>query len=150
MLVRTAAEMLGPAERAEVMLGEREGCPAGRLRLAAFPGGARALMPGVLAWLAADDPDLDLRMTEIDPHLSVGLDARGGFDLALAHGWDVAPTPAPPAFRVALRFVSPCVPRRSALRVAPRSASPRVPRRPARPAGGDGQPDAAVTHHGGP
>ncbi|MEU4964396.1 LysR family transcriptional regulator [Streptomyces smyrnaeus] len=95
MLVRTAQEMLRLAEQAEVALEERKGRPAGRLRLAAFPSGARGLMPRVLAQLAADHPQLDLRMSEVDPHLSVGLVARGEIDLALAHDWDIAPMPAP-------------------------------------------------------
>ncbi|MET9859878.1 LysR family transcriptional regulator [Streptomyces smyrnaeus] len=95
MLVRTAQEMLSLAEQAEIALEERKGRPAGRLRLAAFPSGARGLMPRVLAQLAADHPQLDLRMSEVDPHLSVGLVARGEIDLALAHDWDIAPMPAP-------------------------------------------------------
>ncbi|WP_369200644.1 LysR family transcriptional regulator [Streptomyces sp. PU-14G] len=99
LLVRTAGEMLALAERAEVALEERRGRPAGRLRLAAFPSGARGLMPAVLARLCADHPDLDLRMSEVDPHLSVGLVARGEVDLALAHDWDVAPASAPEGVR---------------------------------------------------
>ncbi|UNS96722.1 LysR family transcriptional regulator [Streptomyces tubbatahanensis] len=99
MLVRTAGEMLALAERAEVALEERRGRPAGRLRLAAFPSGARGLMPGVLARLCADHPALDVRMSEVDPHLSVGLVARGEIDLALAHDWDVAPASAPEGVR---------------------------------------------------
>ncbi|RCG26346.1 LysR family transcriptional regulator [Streptomyces diacarni] len=99
MLVRTAGEMLALAERAEVALEERRGRPAGRLRLAAFPSGARGLMPGVLARLCADHPALEVRMSEIDPHLSVGLVARGEIDLALAHDWDVAPASAPEGVR---------------------------------------------------
>ncbi|WP_326690761.1 MULTISPECIES: LysR family transcriptional regulator [unclassified Streptomyces] len=95
VLVRTAGEMLGLAERAEVALEERRGRPAGRLRLAAFPSAARGLMPGVLARLSAEHPDLGLSMSEVDPHLSVGLAARGEVDLALAHDWDIAPMPAP-------------------------------------------------------
>ncbi|NSC21390.1 LysR family transcriptional regulator, partial [Streptomyces albus subsp. chlorinus] len=99
MLARTAARMLALAEQAEVALEERRGRPAGRLRLAAFPSGARGLMPGVLARLAAGRPELDLRMTEVDPHLSVGLVARGEVDVALAHDWDIAPMPAPDGVR---------------------------------------------------
>ncbi|MGP3990348.1 LysR family transcriptional regulator [Streptomyces sp. 3N207] len=99
MLVRTAEEMLSLAERAEVALEERKGRPEGRLRLAAFPSGARGLMPRVLAGLAADHPQLDLRMSEVDPHLSVGLVARGEIDLALAHDWDITPMPAPEGVR---------------------------------------------------
>ncbi|WP_074998780.1 LysR family transcriptional regulator [Streptomyces qinglanensis] len=99
MLVRTAEEVLGLVEQAEVALEQRKGHPAGQLRLAAFPSGARGLMPRVLAELAADHPQLDLRMSEVDPHLSVGLVARGEIDLALAHDWDITPMPAPEGVR---------------------------------------------------
>ncbi|MDJ1133535.1 LysR family transcriptional regulator [Streptomyces iconiensis] len=99
LLVRAAGEMLSLAEQAEVALEERRGRPAGRLNLAAFPSAARGLMPGVLARLTAEHPDLDLRMSEVDPHLSIGLVARGEVDLALAHDWDIAPMPAPEGVR---------------------------------------------------
>ncbi|MFI9718148.1 LysR family transcriptional regulator [Streptomyces sp. NPDC052396] len=94
-LARAAAELLALAERAESELEERRGKPAGRLAIGAFATAARDLLPGVLAALAREHPALDVRMTEVDPHLSVDLVARGALDLAVAHDWDSVPRPAP-------------------------------------------------------
>lgn len=94
-LAGTAEELLAIVERAETTLEERRGQPTGRLTIAAFPSAARGLMPGVLAELARLHPTLDARLTEVDPHLSVDLVARGMTDLAVAHDWDIAPLPAP-------------------------------------------------------
>ncbi|MEU6252145.1 LysR family transcriptional regulator [Streptomyces sp. NPDC047043] len=95
-LVDTAQELLAIVERAETELEERRGVPAGRLTIAAFASAARGLMPAVLADLAARHPALDARLSEIDPHLSVDLVAKGALDLAVVHDWDIAPLPVPP------------------------------------------------------
>ncbi|MFI1013183.1 LysR substrate-binding domain-containing protein [Streptomyces sp. NPDC020965] len=94
-LAATARELLAIVERAETTLEERRGRPTGRLTIAAFPSAARGLLPGVLGELARLHPGLDARMTEVDPHLSIDLVARGMTDLAVAHDWDIAPLPAP-------------------------------------------------------
>nr|BFD84720.1 LysR family transcriptional regulator [Streptomyces sp. Xyl84] len=94
-LVATAQELLAIVERAETELEERRGVPAGRLTVAAFASAARGLLPGVLADLARRHPALDARLSEVDPHLSVDLVAKGAVDLAVAHDWDIAPLPAP-------------------------------------------------------
>lgn len=82
-------------ERAETRLEERRGVPSGRLTVAAFASAARGLLPSVLADLAVRHPALDARLTEVDPHLSVDLVAKGAVDLVVAHDWDIAPLPAP-------------------------------------------------------
>ncbi|MFJ7156681.1 LysR substrate-binding domain-containing protein [Streptomyces sp. NPDC101118] len=94
-LADTAERLLAIMEQAETTLEERRGLPGGRLTVAAFASAARGLMPAVLADLARRHPALDVRMTEVDPHLSVDLVARGVTDLAVAHDWDIAPLPAP-------------------------------------------------------
>ncbi|WP_416975248.1 LysR family transcriptional regulator [Streptomyces sp. 4F14] len=94
-LADTAQELLAIVERAETGLEERRGLPAGRLTIAAFASAARGLMPSVLADLARRHPALDARLTEVDPHLSVDLAAKGAVDLVIAHDWDIAPLPAP-------------------------------------------------------
>jgi DNA-binding transcriptional LysR family regulator len=94
-LAATAKELLAIVERAETELEERRGVPAGRLTLVAFPSAARGLLPSVLAELARAHPALDARLSEVDPHLSVDLVAKGAVDLAVAHDWDIAPLPAP-------------------------------------------------------
>ncbi|MEU3276140.1 LysR family transcriptional regulator [Streptomyces antibioticus] len=107
-LVDTAQQLLSLVERAETALEERRGVPAGRLTVAAFASAARGLMPAVLAELARRHPALDARLTEVDPHLSVGLVARGALDLAVAHDWDIAPLPVPPGVEQAVIGDDPC------------------------------------------
>jgi DNA-binding transcriptional LysR family regulator len=94
-LASTAQELMAIVERAETDLEERRGMPAGRLTVAAFASAARGLMPAVLADLAVRHPALDTRLTEVDPHLSVDLVAKGAVDMTVAHDWDIAPLPAP-------------------------------------------------------
>lgn len=101
-LAATAQELLAIVERAETELEERRGLPAGRLTVAAFASAARGLLPGVLADLARRHPGLDTRLTEVDPHLSVDLVAKGAVDVAVAHDWDIAPLPAPPGVEQAV------------------------------------------------
>ncbi|MFJ6566055.1 LysR family transcriptional regulator [Streptomyces sp. NPDC091292] len=101
-LSATAQELLSIVERAETELEERRGRPTGRLTVAAFASAARGLLPGVLADLAARHPTLDARLSEVDPHRSIGLVEKGAVDLAVAHDWDIAPLPAPPGVEQAV------------------------------------------------
>ncbi|QES41712.1 LysR family transcriptional regulator [Streptomyces venezuelae] len=101
-LADTAQQLLAIVERAETELEERRGVPAGRLTIAAFASAARGLMPSVLADLARRHPALDPRMTEIDPHLSIDLVAKGAVDMAVVHDWDIAPIPTPPGVEQAV------------------------------------------------
>ncbi|MZD05139.1 LysR family transcriptional regulator [Streptomyces sp. SID5785] len=94
-LADTAGELMAIMERAETGIEERRGVPAGRLTVAAFASAARGLLPATLAELAVRHPALDVRLSEVDPHLSVDLVAKGAVDLAVAHDWDIAPLPAP-------------------------------------------------------
>ncbi len=94
-LADTAQRLLAIMEQAETELEERRGLPTGRLTIAAFASAARGLLPGVLAELEREHPALDVRLDEVDPHLSVDLAAKGMVDLAVAHDWDIAPLPAP-------------------------------------------------------
>lgn len=101
-LVDTAQELLAIVERAETELEERRGVPAGRLTVAAFASAARGLMPCVLADLARRHPSLDARLSEMDPHISMGLVAKGVVDLAVVHDWDISPLPVPPGVEQAV------------------------------------------------
>lgn len=107
-LADTAQELLAIVERAETTLEERRGQPSGLLTVAAFPSAARGLMPGVLVELAREHPALDIRLTEVDPHLSVDLVARGVTDLVVAHDWDIAPLPVPEGVEQAVIGDDPC------------------------------------------
>ncbi|MFE0674151.1 LysR family transcriptional regulator [Streptomyces sp. NPDC058867] len=95
-LVAVADELLGIMERAEGELEQRRGEPSGRLTIAAFASAARGLLPGVLADLAVRHPALDARLSEVDPHLSVGMVAKGAVDMSVVHDWDISPLLLPP------------------------------------------------------
>ncbi|MFF4171053.1 LysR family transcriptional regulator [Streptomyces sp. NPDC001744] len=101
-LADTARKLLILVEEAEVRLEERRDRPAGRLAIGCFASAARGLMPRALAELAGLHPELDARLSEVEPHLSVDLVARGVLDLAVAHDWDIAPLPAPPGVEQAV------------------------------------------------
>jgi DNA-binding transcriptional LysR family regulator len=101
-LADTAQQLLSIVEKAEVRLEERRGLPSGRLAIGCFASAARGLMPQALAELARRHPSLDARLSEVDPHISIDLVARGVIDLAVAHDWDIAPMPAPPGVEQAV------------------------------------------------
>ncbi|MGW0516915.1 LysR family transcriptional regulator [Crossiella sp. NPDC003009] len=94
-LAGTAKQVLALVEQAEVRLEEQRGTPIGRLSVATFATAARGLMPGPLAELARAYPELDVRLTELDPHLAVDLVARGELDLAVVHDWENTPLAMP-------------------------------------------------------
>ncbi|MEU3500862.1 LysR family transcriptional regulator [Streptomyces hundungensis] len=94
-LVAAAGELMAIVERAEITLEERRGLPTGDLTIGAFATAARGLLPTALAALADQHPTLRTRLSEVDPHVSVDLVAKGVIDLAVAHDWDIAPLPAP-------------------------------------------------------
>ncbi|MCK2243928.1 MULTISPECIES: LysR family transcriptional regulator [unclassified Crossiella] len=94
-LAGTAKEILALVEQAEVRLEEQRGLPVGQLTLATFATAARGLLPGPLAELAREYPELDVRLTELDPHLSMDLVARGELDLAVVHDWENTPLAVP-------------------------------------------------------
>ncbi|MFF7328663.1 LysR substrate-binding domain-containing protein [Streptomyces sp. NPDC008150] len=107
-LAATAQQLMAIVEHAETGLEQRRGVPAGRLTMAAFPSAARGLLPSVLADLARRHPAIDARLSEVDPHLSVDLVAKGAVDLAVAHDWDIAPLPAPEGVDHAFIGEDPC------------------------------------------
>ncbi|MFG3286528.1 LysR family transcriptional regulator [Streptomyces sp. NPDC048111] len=94
-LARAARELMALVERTETTLEARRGLPNGVLTLGAFATAARGLLPAALAALAREHPTLETRLSEVDPHISVDLVAKGVIDLAVAHDWDIAPLPAP-------------------------------------------------------
>ncbi|MFD4321979.1 LysR family transcriptional regulator [Streptomyces sp. NPDC058548] len=101
-LAATARQLLALVEEAEVRIEERRGRPAGRLDIGCFASAARGLMPRVLAELGRVHPEVDARLSEVDPHVSIDLVARGVIDLAVAHDWDIAPLPVPPGVEQAV------------------------------------------------
>lgn len=132
-LASAARELMDIVERTETTLEERRGLPAGRLTVGAFATAARGLLPAALASLTRQHPTLETRLSEVDPHVSVDLVAKGVIDLAVAHDWDIAPLPAPEGVEHASIGDDHCdvlVPAGHPWPPAPRSAAPTSPTSP--------------------
>jgi len=96
LLADHALLVLGAVERAEAALAAHHGTVSGRLTIASFPTGCRALLPSALKRLTKEHPQLDVEMLEADPHHSLDLLARGEVDLALVDEWPGVPLVMPP------------------------------------------------------
>jgi DNA-binding transcriptional LysR family regulator len=59
----------------------------GRLRIAAFPSASATLVPPALGRLATETPDLDVRLTELEPAQARTAVLAGEVDLALVFGY---------------------------------------------------------------
>lgn len=92
-LVAAARELLAIVERTEVELEERRGRAVGRLTIAAFATAVKGLMPGVIAQLTREHPELDVRLIDVDPYPAADMIARGEVDLAVVQDWPLTPLP---------------------------------------------------------
>jgi DNA-binding transcriptional LysR family regulator len=90
-LVARAEEVLAALERAEAELesGRRE--VRGTLRVASFSTGARAVLPGVVAALARRHPELEVHVSDAEPHEALPQLRLGGFDLVLSQQFPYVP-----------------------------------------------------------
>lgn len=75
------------------------GRPSGLIRLATFSTAMRGIVPGMVAALRRDAPDLDLAVRELDPWDAVADVAAGRSDVALVHHWEGVGLQLPPALR---------------------------------------------------
>jgi molybdate transport repressor ModE-like protein len=96
MLAERAEEIIGRLDAAEAELAAHVGLREGRVRLAAFPSALGTLVPAAAAWLEAETPGLDLRLTEAEPPEALRMLRAGYVDVALVfqhyqEGLDVAP-----------------------------------------------------------
>jgi len=87
LLADHARLVLAAVERAEAALAAHHRTVCGRVTVAAFPTGCRALLPLALKRLVKEHPQLEMSMLESDPHHSLDLLARGEIDLALVDEW---------------------------------------------------------------
>jgi DNA-binding transcriptional LysR family regulator len=122
-LVGHAEAVLERLERAAADLAAGRAGPAGPLRIGTFPSAARAVVPAALATLAAQHPDLEPRLRELDPAAVAGALRAGDVDVALVHDYDFVPVPAEPGvetfflFEEAMYLAAPSV-------AAPRAVAP--------------------------
>ncbi|MDH6144635.1 MULTISPECIES: LysR family transcriptional regulator [Kitasatospora] len=95
-LVGHAEAVLARLELAESELAGARRSPAGPLRIGTFPSAARVLIPPALAALAADCPELEPMVSEVDPAGVGDLLRSGELDVALVHDYDFVPPTAEP------------------------------------------------------
>ncbi|MDH6704200.1 DNA-binding transcriptional LysR family regulator [Kitasatospora sp. MAA19] len=95
-LVRHAEAVLALLEQAGAELAHARRGLAGPLRIGTYPSAARAIIPAVLAELAAWHPGLEPMVAEVDP-AGVGAALRAGeLDVALVHEYDLVPADPEP------------------------------------------------------
>ena len=83
LLAERAAEVIGRLDAAENELAAYTGLRAGRLRLAAFPSALGTIVPAAAARLRAQQPSVDLRLTEAEPPEALRMLRAGYVDVAL-------------------------------------------------------------------
>ncbi|WP_394833655.1 LysR family transcriptional regulator [Pendulispora rubella] len=96
LLAEHAGLVLAAVERAEAALAAHHTTVSGRVTIASFATGCRALLPQALKRLAKEHPQLETELLESNPHESLDLLARGEVDLALVDEWPEVPFPFPP------------------------------------------------------
>jgi DNA-binding transcriptional LysR family regulator len=100
LLAERAEEIIGRLDAAESELAAHVGLREGRVRLAAFPSALGTLVPAAAAWLEAEQPGIDLMLTEAEPPEALRMLRAGYVDVALVfrhYQEDVDPAPPGPA-----------------------------------------------------
>ncbi|WP_414169870.1 LysR substrate-binding domain-containing protein [Streptoverticillium reticulum] len=93
LLAEHASRILSQVELAQADLEAQRGQAVGELVLGAFPTAARGLAPVALAGLRASQPQLRVRLEEMDPDLSLPRVVRGDMDVAVVLEWHNHPLP---------------------------------------------------------
>jgi len=101
LLAEHAGLVLAAVERAEAALEAHHTTVTGRVTIASFATGCRALLPHALKWLAKEHPQLEMGLVEFNPRESLDLLARGEVDLALVDEWPTVPFAFPPGVELA-------------------------------------------------
>src|SRR5580692_4322819 len=83
LLAERAEEIIGRLDAAEAELSAHVGLREGRVRLAAFPSALGTLVPAAAAWLEAEQPGIDLMLTEAEPPEALRMLRAGYVDVAL-------------------------------------------------------------------
>lgn len=88
LLLAHAEPVLEHLATAEAQLAALRGLEAGRLRLAAFGSAFATFLPTAIAAFRRRHPDLELDLTEAEPHSALPLLRTGEVDLAIVYGFD--------------------------------------------------------------
>lgn len=91
-LVSHTEEVLAALQRAEADLAAASRGVVGRVRLSAFPTGARAVLVPAIAKLRDDYPNLRVSMIDLEPEEALPQLKAGELDVVLTYEWDLLPT----------------------------------------------------------
>jgi DNA-binding transcriptional LysR family regulator len=106
-LVRHTEAVLEHLARAEAELARARTGPAGPVRIGSYPTAARAVIPAALAALERAHPQLEPRVTELDPAEVPAALRAADLDIALIHAYDFVPAPAEPGLTSRELFTEP-------------------------------------------
>ena len=95
LLAERSWRVLADLEELEAELQANVGTATGTLRVVAFATAVRGLLAPALPRLAAQHPELDVRLLERDPWDAVVLVAEGQADLGVVHSWGDVPLAIP-------------------------------------------------------
>jgi DNA-binding transcriptional LysR family regulator len=95
LLSEHADRILSLVEQAASDLEAIRGAAVGELAIGAFPTAARGLLPSALRALDGSQPQLRVRLREMEPHDAVPLVERGRYDMAIVQDWFNVPLAIP-------------------------------------------------------
>ncbi|HEX6336088.1 MAG TPA: LysR family transcriptional regulator [Jiangellaceae bacterium] len=95
LLAEHADRILSMVEQAASDLEAIRGAAVGELSIGAFPTAARGLLPPALRALDESQPQLHVRLREMEPHEAVPLVERGRYDMAIVQDWFNVPLAIP-------------------------------------------------------
>ena len=95
LLSEHADRILSLVEQAASDLEAIRGAAVGELAIGAFPTAARGLLPSALRALDGSQPQLRVRLREMEPHEAVPLVERGRYDMAIVQDWFNVPLAIP-------------------------------------------------------
>lgn len=90
-LVSRTEEVLAALQRAEADLAAAGRGVVGRVRLSAFPTGARAVLVPAIARLRDEYPNLRISMIDLEPEEALPQLKAGDLDVVLTYEWDLLP-----------------------------------------------------------
>lgn len=91
-LVSRTEEILAALQRAEADLAAASRGVVGRVRLSAFPTGARAVLVPAIAKLRDEYPNLRVSMIDLEPEEALPQLKASDLDVVLTYEWDLLPT----------------------------------------------------------
>ncbi|MFN8050604.1 MAG: LysR substrate-binding domain-containing protein [Acidimicrobiales bacterium] len=109
MLAAHADTVLDQLTAARAALDDLRGRRQGVVRLAAFPTAVTSIVVGALERLAVSEPDVSVRISEVEPDQALRLLTDGAVDLAIIHTYDLVARALPARTTINRLFDDPMV-----------------------------------------